>query len=150
MDVGVKMVAVMKMLGLSDEALARLPEISPADDAKLMKKIDSNRILHWQIVRRSFWANGATDLSSLLAELDRWKLDAATVARIRCPTLVASAEGNRASTNSRELFDALTCPKAFVEFTAADGAAQHCAQLNRSLANRIIHDWLDATLDVTR
>ena len=76
----------------------------------------------------------------------KWKLDAATVAQIRCPTLVTAADGDRASTNARELFDALKVPKSFVRFTAADGADQHCAQLNRSFANRVMLDWLDETL----
>ena len=48
--------------------------------------------------------------------------------------------------NAPELFDALSVPKAFVRFTAAEGADQHCAQLNRSFANRVILDWLDETL----
>jgi pimeloyl-ACP methyl ester carboxylesterase len=147
MDVWTKVVAGLAKAGLSDAALARLPEIAPDDEAMLMKVIDGNRMLHWQIVQRGFWANGATDLSSFLAEMSKWKLDAGTVARIRCPTLVTSAEGDRASTDSRQLFDALTCPKQFVHFTSADGAAQHCEQLNRSFANRVILDWLDDTFD---
>lgn len=111
-----------------------------------MRAINGDRMLHWQFVQRGFWANGASNLSLFLKELRTWKFDAATVAQIRCPTLVAAAEGDRASTNARELYDALTCRKAFVEFTAADGADQHCAQLNPSLANRVIHDWLEDML----
>ena len=47
---------------------------------------------------------------------------------------------------ARELFDAMRCPKTFVQFTAADGAAQHCEQLNRTFALRTMLDWLDETL----
>jgi hypothetical protein len=106
-------------------------------------------MLRWQIVQRGFWTNGATDLASFVAEMWKWKLDPETVARIRSPMLVTAAEGDRASTNARQLYDALTCPKAFFQFTAADGAAQHCAQLDRSFANRVILDWLDDVLGVT-
>lgn len=145
-DVGGKIVPAVKMMGLSDAAIARLPEISPGDEVRLMNVIEGNRMLHWQIVKRGFWTNGASDLSSFVAEMLKWKLDTRTVARIRCPTLVTAADGDRASTNAQELFDALTCPKTFVRFTAADGADQHCAMLNRSFANRVILDWLDKTL----
>lgn len=142
-DVGSKMLPVMKMMGLDDAAIARLPLLSPGDEAKLLAIMNGNRMLRWQVIKRGFWTNGATDLSSFLAEMMKWRLDAGTVARIRCPTLVTAADGDRASTNARELYDALTCPKRFVQFTAADGADQHCEMLNRSLANRVILDWLD-------
>jgi len=145
-DVGSKILPVMKLLGLSDAAIARLPDLATDDEATLMKIINGNRMLHWQIVQRGFWTNGASDLASFIAEMLKWKLDAATVAQIRCPTLVTAADGDRASTNARELFDALKVPKTFVQFSAADGADQHCAQLNRSFANRVKLDWLDATL----
>ena len=148
MDVYSKMVPMLGKLGLSDAALARLPAIAPEDEAKLMAIIDGSRALPWQIVRRGFWTNNATDLASFVAEIMKWKLDADTVARIRCPALVTAADGDRASTNARELFDAMRCPKTFVQFTAADGAAQHCEQLNRSFALRTMLDWLDETLGV--
>jgi hypothetical protein len=44
--------------------------------------------------------------------------------------------------------DALTCPRHFIQFRDADGAADHCEILNRSLANRQILDWLDDVLKV--
>ena len=70
-------------------------------------------------------------------------VDRGLVVEHRVPVDDRAVENDRASTNARELFDALTCRKTFVEFTAADGADQHCEQLNRSLANRVILDWLD-------
>ncbi len=146
LDVSVKFGPALKKLGLSDEAMARLPALSPEDEAMLMKVINGNRTLHWQIVQRGFWTNGASDLPSFLAEIYKWKLDAKTVARITCPVLVTSAEDDRASTNAQALFDALTCPKDFIHFTSADGAGQHCELLNRSMANRVILDWIDDTL----
>jgi pimeloyl-ACP methyl ester carboxylesterase len=145
-DVGVKFGGALKMMGLDDAAVARLPEIDPADEHKVMAVIDADRSLHWKIVQRGFWTNGASDLSSWLAEMFRWKLEPDEVAAIRCPTLVTWAEHDMASSNAHELYDALTCPKALFEFHAADGAGMHCEALNRSLANRKILDWLDDTL----
>ena len=78
--------------------------------------------------------------------MEKWTLDAETVAAIRCPTLVTAAESDRASSDAKQLYDALTCPKTLLEFTDAEGAGMHCEMLNRSLANRRILDWLDDTL----
>ena len=47
---------------------------------------------------------------------------------------------------SRELYDALTCPKALVAFTAAEGADGHCEPLAPTLRNQRVFDWLDETL----
>ncbi len=148
LDVGGKFARPMKMFGLDDAAIARLPTLDPADELKVMTAIDGDRSLHWKIVQRGFWTNGASDMSSWLAELDKWKLEPDEVAAIHCPTLVTAAQHDMASSNAKELYDALTCPKSFLEFTDADGAGMHCEILNRSLANRKILDWLDETLGV--
>lgn len=94
LDVGVKVFDMMKMLGLGDEAHARLPAIDAGDEQALMARIDANRAVRWKIVRRGFWTNGAEDLPSYLAEMAKWKLEPDEVAAIRCPTFVASAQSD--------------------------------------------------------
>ena len=69
-----------------------------------------------------------------------------TTLPIRCPTLITSAESDPASSNGRELYEALRCPKGFLSFLDADGAGMHCEMQNRSMASRQILDWLDDTL----
>lgn len=150
LSIGGKIIPVFGKMGLSPEAVARLPQISAEDEAKLMAVVRGNRVLHWQVVRRAFWTNGVHDLSGFVAELMKWTLDTGTVARIRCPALVMAADGDRASTDTRQLFEAMRCPKTFVQFTEEAGAAQHCEALNRSLAARTIYDWLDETLAPAR
>jgi hypothetical protein len=76
----------------------------------------------------------------------KWKLDAETVAQITSPMLVTAAQSDPVSSDAKALFDALTCPKTFLEFNDADGAGMHCELLNRSMANRQIFDWLDETV----
>ena len=149
LDVGGKFTAMAGMFGLDAAAVARLPELSPEDEAAMMQVIAGDRGLHWKIIQRGFWTNGASSISGFLAEMDKWKLDAATVAQIQCPMLVTAAESDMASSNAKDLYDALQCPKQFVQFTNADGAGDHCEILNRSLANRVILDWLDDTLPGT-
>ncbi len=145
-DVGGKFVGMLGQMGLSAKALAKLPELGAGDEQTVMTIINSDRSLQWKIVRRGFWTNNASDLSSWMAEMAKWKLDADVVAAIRCPTLVTAAESDLASSNAQELFDALTCPKSFIRFADADGAGSHCEMVNRSMANRKIIDWLDDTL----
>jgi len=150
MDVGGKLVGGLRLLGLTDDQAARLPALDPDFAATARTFLESDRNLNWAIIRRGFWTNGATDVGSMVAELWKWKLDADTVARISCPVLVTSAEGDRASTDSQDLFDAITGPKEHIHFTAAEGAGMHCEMLNRSNANRRILDWLDDTLAAQR
>jgi pimeloyl-ACP methyl ester carboxylesterase len=145
LDVGIKVVGPLGKM-LSADAVARLPQLDPGDEQRVMTAIAGDRTLSWKIVRRGFWTAGASDLSSWLAEISRWKLEDDVVARIRCPTLVTAAESDMASSNARELYDALTCPKGFIDFRDDDGAGMHCELMNRSMANRQILDWLDDTL----
>jgi alpha-beta hydrolase superfamily lysophospholipase len=149
LDVGGKFGGAMKMFGLDDDAIARLPAMHAADEQRVMTAVNADRALRWKIVQRGFWTNGASDLPSWLAELAKWKLEPDEVAEIRCPTLVTSAAHDMASSDAKDLYDALTCTKTFIEFTDADGAGMHCEILNRSMANRKILDWLDEMLGVT-
>jgi alpha-beta hydrolase superfamily lysophospholipase len=145
-DVGVKFSGTFAKFHLSPEAIARLPALSPSDEQAIMSVLQKNRSLYWKVVKRGFWTNGATDLTSFLVEIGKWKLDPAQVAEIRCPTLVTAAESDMASSNAKELYDALKCPKAMIHFSDSDGAGMHCELLNRSMANRQIYNWLDETM----
>ena len=142
-DVGGKFGEAFAKFHLSPAALAKLPALDPADEQAIMSVLAKNRTFYWKVVRRGFWTNGASDLTSLLVEMSKWKLDLALVGEIRCPTLVTAAESDMASSNARELYDALKCPKAMIRFYDSDGAGMHCEALNRSMANRQIFNWLD-------
>ncbi len=65
---------------------------------------------------------------------------------IRCPTLLTSAERDPLGKGAEHLYEALTCPKQLLRFTAAEGAGEHCEIMNRSLLNRRAFDWLDGVL----
>lgn len=148
LDVGTKFFDLMKLLGLGADAAAMLPAIGPEDEKTVLTALEGNRSLRWKVVQRGYWTNGAPGLPAYLAEMDKWKLEPEEVAAIQCPTLITAAQSDMASSNAKDLHDALTCPKTFVEFKDVDGAGAHCEALNRSMANRVIIDWLDETLDV--
>jgi alpha-beta hydrolase superfamily lysophospholipase len=81
-----------------------------------------------------------------LAEIMKWKLAPEEIAAITTPMLVTAAQSDPVASDSKALFDALPGPKAFLQFTDAEGAGMHCEIMNRSMANRRILDWLDDTL----
>jgi pimeloyl-ACP methyl ester carboxylesterase len=146
LDVGGKFAGALAMMGLDEDAIARLPELSADDEAKVMAIVNADRDLRWKFVQRGFWTNGASDLPSWIAEMSKWKLTPEEVAAISCPILITAADHDMASSNAQDLYDLVSGPKEFFHFADADGAAQHCEMLNRSMANRRILDWLDDTL----
>jgi hypothetical protein len=44
------------------------------------------------------------------------------------------------------VYDALTCPKKYIQFTEEECAEDHCHVAALSLANQRIFDWLDDTI----
>lgn len=69
---------------------------------------------------------------------------------IRCPTWVCSAEGDAISASAPQLVDAITCPHEYVEFTAAQGAGDHCESGARLLYHARSFGWLDGLLEPGR
>lgn len=146
MDVGGKVTGPMAAMGLDEEAIARLPDLSSEDEKAITDFFAGNRALHWKIMQRGFWTNGGGDLSGWLAEIMKWRLAPEEIAAITTPMLVTAAQSDPVASDSKALFDALPGPKAFLQFTDAEGAGMHCEIMNRSMANRRILDWLDDTL----
>jgi len=63
---------------------------------------------------------------------------------IRCPTLVTESEGELFwPGQSKQLYDALTCPKTLIEFAASDGADLSCEPKAPGLRSQRIFDWLN-------
>lgn len=69
--------------------------------------------------------------------------------KIKCPTLVCEAEADHFfAEQPKMLYDALTCPKTFMLFTAEDCAEEHCQFGALLFFNQRMFEWLDETLDV--
>ena len=64
-----------------------------------------------------------------------------TAEHISCPTLVTEGEGDFAS-QSRKLFDALTCEKEFHGFSMAEGAGGHCEGMGQMVWHQVVFSWL--------
>ena len=65
---------------------------------------------------------------------------------VQCPTFVCSAEDDDLSIDATKLYDALTCPKHYHQFTVAEGAGQHCESGARTLFHQHAFDWLSRVL----
>ena len=68
--------------------------------------------------------------------------------KIRCPTLVTSAENEHfaVTDQAKKVYDALTCPKDKVRFTHEQGADQHCEVAAPGYRDYAIYNWLDERL----
>ena len=65
-------------------------------------------------------------------------------AQIRCPMLVTESEGElQWPGQSKQLYDALACPKALIKFTASDGADLCCEPKAPGLRSQRIFAWLN-------
>jgi len=96
-------------------------------------------------LRRGLWTHGVK------TPLDYLRLTAAytlqgRVDGIRCPTLICEAENDDIAATAQDLFDKLSCEKAFVSFTAREGAGEHCEAGSRQVFNQRAFDWLEGVL----
>lgn len=131
-------------LPLPPEARERLPDISPADLEGLQQYVRSNPYLTWTL-RRALWVHGLDSPADYIRVAAEYSL-VGRAERIRCPTLVAWADGDPIARFAERLYAALQCPKALVRFTAAEGAGGHCEETARSLFHQRTFDWLDDVL----
>ncbi len=97
------------------------------------------------VLRRGLWVHGVNTPLELVRLMGDYSLRG-RAERITCPTLVCSAEKDEIGVTARKLFDALTCEKEFVTFTAAEGAGAHCESGARAVFNQRALDWLDRVL----
>ena len=96
-------------------------------------------------LRRGLFVHGVEDPIDFVESLRAFTL-AGQAERISCPTWVCSAEGDEISESAPELFAALTCEKEYVNFTAAEGAGDHCEAGARTLYHARSFNWLDERL----
>ena len=96
-------------------------------------------------LRRGLQVHGVEDPVELFQALRDFSL-VGRAEKIRCPTWVCNAEGDEISASAPQLVEALTCEKALVTFTAAEGADDHCEAAARQLYHARAFGWLDARL----
>jgi pimeloyl-ACP methyl ester carboxylesterase len=122
----------------SDEDWRKVLDADPGTDASLEGFLAKPRDREFYGARMA--AMGAASFGEWLRVMTGYTL-AGRAEKITCPTLVTEGEGDFAS-QSRTLFDALTCPKQFREFTAAEGAGGHCEGMGQRLWQQAAFSWL--------
>ena len=143
-------------LSLLEEVRARLPAFLarqlPDGNKLLLRLIGgtlNRRLKHltqgWAL-RRGLWVHGLRTPMDYLRLTQQY---ATAAARITCPTLICSAEGDEIGATADQLYAQLRAPKARMRFTVAEGAGGHCETLGRSMFNARVFDWLDNTLAST-
>lgn len=131
-----------RMFGVPPEAAADLGALDQAAIDKVDAFVRGNRQLNWKVVQRGFWVHGVSDLRAYFASAELFTMKG-RAELISCPTFITQAENDALSAGAGAFYDALSCPKTLMRFTAAEGAAGHCEMGNRSLLNRRVFDWLD-------
>ncbi|MEU6300945.1 alpha/beta hydrolase family protein [Streptomyces erythrochromogenes] len=104
---------------------------------------DAEFAAYWRWRAKPYGIDSPFDL---LTEMGRYDLTG-VLERITVPLLVTSPEGEQFwPGQSLRLYEALPAEKAFVEFTASEGADLHCEPLGRALFEQRVFDWLAARL----
>jgi alpha-beta hydrolase superfamily lysophospholipase len=96
-------------------------------------------------LRRGLLVHGLDEPLTFIDSLREYTL-AGRAEHISCPTWVCGAEGDEISESAQQLVAALTCEKEYVEFTAAEGAGDHCEAGARTLYHARSFTWLDTIL----
>ncbi|MEH7075411.1 alpha/beta hydrolase family protein [Neobacillus drentensis] len=103
--------------------------------------------VQWAIENGMF-TYGASSVIDLIEKTDAITLEG-VADKIKCPTLVCEAEADHFFAGQpKMLYDALTCPKTFLSFTAEDGAEEHCQFGALVYFNQRMFEWLDGILNI--
>jgi hypothetical protein len=118
----------------------------PELDAQLARQMQARPVMRWAMEQAQHAFGVPTPRQACAAFLD-YHLRDGIAEKITCLALICdAASGLFFAGQARQLFDHLTCPKTFLEFTADEGADAHCQAGAERLALARICNWLDDTL----
>lgn len=114
---------------------------------EILSDLDANMRFN---LKHGMWTTGANSPFKLIQDSKKYTVKD-IVQNIRCPTLVLEAEKDDSFPGQpKKVYDALTCPKKYILFTAEEGAEEHCQCGAPALSNQRIFDWLDETFEIRR
>jgi dienelactone hydrolase len=116
--------------------------------AAILKVVARKPIAGWAL-RRGQLVHGLTSPMAYLDALGDYTL-AGHAQQIACPTWVCNAEDDDIGASAPKLVAALDVDSVFVQFTAAEGAGDHCEQGARTLYHARSFGWLDNLLQPLR
>lgn len=112
--------------------------------SRLVRSVMARPTAGWAL-RRNLMVHGLSDPLEYFRMAPHYSLKGREHL-ITCPVFVCSAEDDDLSTGAPKLYDALTCPKQYVRFAAANGAGAHCESGARTVFHQAAFDWLDQVL----
>ncbi|MDY6793890.1 MAG: alpha/beta fold hydrolase [Actinomycetota bacterium] len=133
--------------GTSREEFAQGVRDNPDDLNKGMEEMmKTNTEMRWAVANGMYTFAASTPAEWMDKCLD-YELSGAAE-KIRCPTLVIDGEEEASFPGqAKKLYDALTCPKEFLLFTAEEGAGDHCQVGTPLLSQQKIFDWLEEVFE---
>jgi alpha-beta hydrolase superfamily lysophospholipase len=134
--------AMFLRFGVPSEVAKALPDVDESALEPIFAAIRRDPQLNWSFVQRGLWVHGVDTLTDYLRVCIAFRLSD-RVGAISCPTLITAAENDPVAAFAGHLYDALTCPKTLIRFTAAEGAGDHCEVSARSVYFQRAYDWLD-------
>lgn len=109
------------------------------------EKMVDNTSLRWTVTQGT-WSLAVPSVADLLDRTKDYTLDG-IIDRIRCPCLVMEADGDLFFKGQpKQVFDKLQVSKAFVRFTAEDGAENHCQSGALAYKDEVVFNWIAETL----
>lgn len=93
--------------------------------------------------KATMWKHGATSPADLMIKLkDFTNVD--IVDKVTCQVLIMDGEAEDWSVGqAKKVYDALSCPKEYMLFTAEDTGLVHCQTGALAIASQRMFDWLD-------
>lgn len=114
-----------------------------AFNARVNQYMEADEFLRWGFVD-AMWHHGVTTPADLFREFRKYSLGA-SVADITARTLVVDSEAEEWG-QSRPFYDALTSPKDYLLFTAAETAQFHVQPGAAGISTIHLLDWLEENL----
>lgn len=136
---------IIKMNPPNIEMIINDEEAAKEYDKDIMENIGADVNTGW------FYANGmftfgANSPSELLRMLKPYNMKN-YAEKIKCTMLVVDSEDEKGLPGqSKQLFDALECPKEFMFFTTEEGAGEHCQMGAIMISGERILNWLEDTM----
>jgi len=129
--------------GMTRQAAATWIREEPQEAGQLIgDMMNASTDIRWSVQNGMFTFGSPSPSAWFLAALD-YTLDG-VAGQIRRPTLVIDTEAERAFPGQpKALYDALTCEKTFLLFTAEEGAEDHCQVGSPLLSAQRTFDWLE-------
>ena len=141
---------VMDMMAGRHPSAAQWKEMrsNPAIANRIMRqRMDQSIGWRW-LAGNGMFVMGVNTPLQFMEQFARYQLTPEQAGLIRAPSLVIASHGDHFMSyeDQKKLYQAMTCPKTLLEFTAAEDATPHCQMGALAVSSQRIFDWLDNTL----